>query len=324
MVSDVELPIGRLPRGVGVVVGVDRGGDRRLWSLGDPLDRGRTIFEIGSVTKAFTGLLLADLAREGLVRLDDPVQDHLPSGWRMHPRASAITLEDLACHRSGLPSLPLGLRWSALTVHRRDPYRRFGDRELARALRHVRPGTAPRYSNLAVGLLGRALAHHCGTTYGELVGRRVCAPLRLSDTRVPPADIPVARLAAGHGRFGGRAAHWHFGSLVAAGGLHATAPDLLSFVVAHLGRALSPLAAAGAEAIEPRAWQGGVGIGLGWGVLADGPLPTPLIFHEGMTGGFSSFVAGVPGADLAVVALANRAHSLREPALRAVAQAARG
>ena len=93
------------------------------WHRGHVPDGPRSIFEIGSITKVFTATLLAEMAREGLVALDDPVQKWLPEGVRMPSRGRAITLEDLSTHRSGLPRLPKGLLLSALTRDRGDPVR---------------------------------------------------------------------------------------------------------------------------------------------------------------------------------------------------------
>src|SRR5688500_18273317 len=102
-------------RRTGLVVGVEAHGERGVWHRGRLPDGAETIFEIGSITKTFTTTLLADMARDGLVALDDPVQRHLPAGVRMPVRGRPITLEDLATHRSGLPRLPKGLLLPALT-----------------------------------------------------------------------------------------------------------------------------------------------------------------------------------------------------------------
>ena len=145
-------------------------------------------FEIGSITKAFTGTLLADMVREGLVAFDDPVARYVPEA------PGDITLEHLATHTSGLPRLPKGLRFR----ERKDPYAKLDLRAaIPRTKRKRPPGGKPVYSNYGMGLLGFALAQRAGTTYGELVRERIAAPLKLTQTAL---DTPG--LVQGHTRFG--------------------------------------------------------------------------------------------------------------------------
>jgi Beta-lactamase len=156
-------------RHIGIVVGVRADGESAVWHRGRLPDGARSILEIGSITKVFTTTLLADLAREGLVSLDDPVQQHLPPGVRMPRHGREITLEDLATHRSGLPRLPRGLLVPALTRERRDPYAKLDAARLQAAIASSRPrrepGRRPVYSNYGMGLLGYLLAQRARTTY---------------------------------------------------------------------------------------------------------------------------------------------------------------
>src|SRR5262245_40824979 len=173
-------------RRAGLVVGVRVRGQAGVWHRGRLPDGAGTIFEIGSITKTFTTTLLADMAREGIVALDDPVQRHLPDGVRLPVRGRPITLEDLATHRSGLPRLPTGLLWPALTRDRRDPCAKLDDVRLAAAVGATRPRRDPgrkvAYSNYGMGLLGHVLALRAGSTYEQLVRARICEPLGLVDT----------------------------------------------------------------------------------------------------------------------------------------------
>jgi serine-type D-Ala-D-Ala carboxypeptidase/endopeptidase len=174
------------PRGMALVAGMCAGGESGLWSRGIAAD---AVFEIGSVTKTFTATLLAALGDEGIVALDDPVARHLPVAPPVRRRE--ITLADLATHHSGLPRLPAGLLPRAFTRDRRDPYARFDDRRMRRAIAETRPKRAPgtkfAYSNYGFGLLGYALAHRTGMSYGELVRERIALPLGLARTAVDPS-----------------------------------------------------------------------------------------------------------------------------------------
>src|ERR1700691_2756108 len=102
---------------VGIVVGMTGPDGRKVVSYGalekgDPrVLNGDTVFEIGSVTKVFTSLLLSDMVQRGQVALTDPVAKYLPAGVRMPQRnGKQITLQDLATHTSGLPRIPANLK----------------------------------------------------------------------------------------------------------------------------------------------------------------------------------------------------------------------
>jgi serine-type D-Ala-D-Ala carboxypeptidase/endopeptidase len=315
------------PRRTGLVVGAFAGRDVALWHRGQLPDGPRSIFEIGSITKTFTATLLADMALEGLVALDDPVDRHLPAGVRVPPRGREITLEDLASHRSGLPALPHGLLPRALTVDRRDPYARWDAARLTAAVPRTRPRREPgrrfRYSNYGFGLLGYALSLRAGTTYEALVRDRICAPLGLSDTWIEPPAAVRHRVAEGHGRRGQPVLHWHLAALAGAGGLRSTAADLLAFMRLHEPGAGHPLAAAAAETRGPRMRLRRIDLCLGWmSIPPGGPLLSPrrlrrrVFLHEGGTGGFRSFAAFVPEARVGAVVLVNQARAAGSLGLR--------
>ena len=166
----------------GLVVGAWRDGEEiGLWERGELPAGAGSIFEIGSITKVFTATLLADMARDGLVGIDDRVSLHLPPGVELPSRGREITLADLSSHRSGLPALPRGLLLPALTTRRRNPYAAWDAARLEGAIQRTRPRRAPerraRYSNYGVGLLGHLLARRAGMSYDELVRQRICRPL---------------------------------------------------------------------------------------------------------------------------------------------------
>jgi serine-type D-Ala-D-Ala carboxypeptidase/endopeptidase len=239
--------------------------------------------EIGSVTKVFTSLLLAELARTGDVHLDDTVGEHLPEGTRLSRGVAAITLEHLACHRSGLPRLPPGVLTRSMSrTALADPYADIDEDRLLSALARTRvrgtPGQAPvRYSNFGVGLLGMLLGRATGAGYEQALMTRVITPLGLESTSFE--DTP---LHEGHHR-GRPVAPWHLAAMAGAGGLRASANDLLRFLelVRDGG---GPLEEAIAETVRPRSEQGRLGVGLGWFLLGDGDV----LMHDGGTLGARS------------------------------------
>jgi serine-type D-Ala-D-Ala carboxypeptidase/endopeptidase len=321
-------------RRAGLVVGIRVGHETAFWHRGPLPDGPGSILEIGSITKTFTTTLLADLAREGLVALDDPVQRYLPDGMRLPVRGREVTLEDLATHRSGLRRLPKGLLVPALTRDRRDPYAKFDEARLASAAGATQPrrepGGKPVYSNYGMGLLGYALARRAGTGYEQLVRDRICEPLGLADTWVETPAADRWRIAAGHTKFGRPTPPWQLAALAGAGGLRSTATDLLAFLDLHTARSQSPeLAAAAAETARPRARWGRAEIGLGWLMIPPrrrlpwGRQRSRVLFHEGGTGGFRSFAGVIPERGACVVVLASQARSVGRLGLRVLDALAR-
>jgi CubicO group peptidase (beta-lactamase class C family) len=304
---------------VGVVVGVRRqeetifvargrvGGDRP-----SPPDE-HTIFEIGSITKVFTATVLADMAREGLVGLDDPVQSHLPDGVEMPVRGRAITLADLASQTSGLPRLPKGLLRRALREGS-NPYASFTVEHLHAAVPATKPRRAPgakiAYSNYGPGLLGHVLALRAGTSYFDLVFERVLRPLGMTDTHIAVPDDKLERFAQGHNRRGRPVPNWDLPALAGAGALRSTGAELLRFLGAQLGDAPPSLSDAIRMTHRIRARRRGLAIGLGWFSMELKGQPFPVFWHDGGTGGFRSVAGFVAETQTAAAVLSNSARSV--------------
>lgn len=299
-------------RSVGIVVGLVSPNGRRIIVHGSldrndprPLD-GDTLFEIGSVTKVFTSLLLADMVRRGEVALDDPVQKYLPRGVTMPRRGGReITLRDLATHTSGLPRLPNNMSPKDAA----DPYADYTVDQLYRFLSsYTLPrdiGTEYEYSNVGGGLLGHVLARRARMDYESLLISRVCVPLEMEDTRITLSAELRARFAAGHDDQMKPVPHWNLPSLPGAGALRSTANDLLKFLAASLGLRQSPLAPAMRSMLDVRRPTGveGMQIALGWHVFNRGGHE--IVWHNGGTGGFRSFVGFSPASRVGVVLLSN-------------------
>ena len=299
-------------RGVGIVVGVLEPGGQRIVSHGtfavdDP--RGvdaETVFEIGSVTKAFTSLLMADMVERGEINLSDPVSKYLPLTVRMPERdGKVITLQDLATHTSSLPRLPTDFKPQDPT----NPYASYTVDQMYRFLSSYtlsRPiGTQFEYSNLGVGLLGHALALKAGQDYERVIRDRILTPLAMSDTTVTLSPALQDRLARGHNPRRQPTSNWDGPTLVGAGGLRSTARDLLKFL-ALFARGTPPslwAAAARMRSVERPGPIPGSLAALGWLVLNRGGVET--VWHSGGTGGYSAFVGYVPSRGAGVVIVSN-------------------
>jgi len=254
-----------------------------------------TVFQIGSVTKAVTGLLLADMAERGQVLLSDPATRYLPGA-----APGQVTLLDLATHTSGLPRLPPGMRRYAL-LRPGDPYAWYPARAMVRTARRslatAAGGQPYRYSNYGFGLLGYLLGQAQRMPYPKLAEQRICGPLGMTATRFD------ARPVQGYSR-GKPAGPWHMGALSAAGGLHSTATDLGRLLAACLRPETTGLGQAIGAALTPRVTVSpAVEVGLAWHhALREGQR---VIWHNGMTGGFSAMVALSPVRRTGIAVLAN-------------------
>jgi serine-type D-Ala-D-Ala carboxypeptidase/endopeptidase len=299
-------------QGVGIVVGVIDAKGRRVIAYGSlergdkrPLD-GDTVFEIGSITKVFTALLLADMAQRGEVKLDDPVSKYLPSSAKIPERGDhQITLVDLATHTSGLPRMPANFR----PKDPANPYADFTDEQLYSFLSSyelIRDiGVKYEYSNLGFGLLGQGLAHRAGTDYETLVKGRVCDPLDMPSTRITMSPDMERRFAAGHSADLLTVSRWDIPTLAGAGALRSSANDLLKFLAANMGYAKTALAPAMKSmlTVQRPTGQPFLESALGWTVDTRGG--DEIIWKNGGTGGYRSFIGYAPRSSVGIVALSN-------------------
>ncbi|GAB5536776.1 MAG: hypothetical protein Rubg2KO_30250 [Rubricoccaceae bacterium] len=303
-----------------LIVGVIADGER--WVAGATDGTGmapdaHTLFEIGSISKVLTALALADAVVEGEAALETPVEDLLVSSMSAnsmtvgaHP-GGPIRLVDLATHTSGLPRLA-GNAFEGADMS--DPYAAYGPDALAAFLRSVEPATPPgstyAYSNAGAGLLGFALAQNAETSYADLVRQRVLGSLRMEETVETVPDELASRFVGGHGADGQPVPHWTWTEPTAgAGAWRSSVYDMLTLAEAAMDPSSTDLADALALSMQPHAEiGGGQEMGLGWH-----RAPTPvgaLVWHNGGTGGFSSFLGVVPDAGVAVVAITNRSSSV--------------
>jgi len=289
----------------GFVVGLlDADGRRRVVAVGVPADR---VFEIGSITKVFTASVLAAMVADGSVRLDDPVGKLLPAAVRVPARnGRQITLVDLATQSSGLPRLPSNMTPRDST----NPYADYSVEQMYTFLSSYElprdVGETYEYSNLGVGLLGHALALKAGTSYEELVRRRILAPLGMRETVITLSPALRARLAPGHDAEGHVVPNWDLPTLAGAGALRSTAADLLTFLAANLDSSANPLARALRQTHASRHSAGSatMTIGLAWHILAR-PGGASIVWHNGGTGGYRSFAGFDEVRRIGVVVLTN-------------------
>jgi len=291
----------------GVAVGVFESGTEHTvfaghQSIGGPPPDQNTLFELGSVTKTFTGLLLADAVGRNEVKLDQPIAELLGPNASV-PRFDdrEIHLVDLATQTSGLPRLPTNM---GLLVNPLNPYSGYTVDDLNKFLAKYKlerePGKEYEYSNLGMGLLGNGLATRAGKTYEELVQQRICGPLGMTDTVIALSDAQTSRMASGFDLLGLPTMHWDVPALPGCGAIRSTLHDMLIYLRANLSPDSTPLAKAIALSHEPRFKISKsdtkpakkLEIGLAWHITTEGD--NKIIWHNGMTGGYSALVALEP------------------------------
>jgi serine-type D-Ala-D-Ala carboxypeptidase/endopeptidase len=301
-------------RAPGIVVGIIDDKGSRVFAKGvfdrrqDTKVTSDTVFEIGSVTKVFTTLLLQKMVDDGEVKLDDPISKYLPAAVKTPTRhGREITLVDLATQTSGLPRMPDNFA-------PKDPNNPYADYTVSQLYDFLSRyqltrdiGAEYEYSNLGVGLLGHILALRAGTNYEALVVRRICDPLHMNSTRITLSPELKARLAPGHSVWGRRVENWDIVTLAGAGGLRSTANDMLKFMAANAGLSDSTLASAMSATHQPRhAAESGREIGLAWQIEP----ASGTVWHNGGTAGYHAYIGFKTNPRRAVVVLGNSFSSI--------------
>ena len=333
-ITNIVQPLISSNKHMGIVVGVILEGESLVLGFGRKehstrqAPDGDTLFEIGSVTKVFTGTLLGIMAQKGEVDLRDPAQRYLPPSVCVPTfGGKEITLIDLVTHTSGLPRLPDNPSSSSEAFSLsavRNPYASYSNEDMYAFLTGHNlarePGSEFAYSNLGMGLLGLALSRARNSTYEASVASLICEPLAMDDTVITLSAEQRSRLAQGyrwHSSVGFlcipfRAQNWDFQECFAgAGALRSTANDLLKFVAANLGCVDTPLLPVFEQMHRARhKIDDDVSIGMGWLILQKESMPGPIVWHNGRTGGYCSFVGFCKANNSGVVVLTNSSRGM--------------
>ena len=262
-----------------------------------------TVYEIGSITKVFTHLLLAEMVAENKVSYQTTLAELLPSLAFANPKVGEITLLELATHTSGLPRLPANLA----ARNPADPYAEYDEDKLLTALREIPANdTLDKdfgYSNFAVGLLGYLLGQVEGKGYGHALGKYVLTPLEMHDTQLKDTPEQAPRLApprAGNSIV----SPWHLNSLSGAGEIRSTAAELVKLIQLYFQPKSSPLNHDLSKDLEVAH------------TMSPTSALTPVWFraqnndqiaywHNGGTGGYRSFIGFNPDSKTGVILLSN-------------------
>ena len=294
----------------GIAVGIIVGNQQRVFGYGSNTPNGSTLFEVGSISKVFTGTLLDSMIEEGLVDLNDPIRKFLPRDVVVEKE---ITLRHLVTHTSGLPRIPTNL-WKRIK-NRANPWAHYRDKDLYEFLSKYKfkrePGEKHEYSNVGMGLLGHLLALRAGRSYEDLLRKRICAPLGMKDTVITLSPEQEERFEQGHSRKGKPVSAWDLPALEGAGAIRSTVNNMLTFLAACLDgrydRCHIPLFTVD---------KGQMDLAMAWHIQRFIGMDHKAIWHNGETGGFHSFLAFVRETKTAVVVLSSTSNDIDEMAVR--------
>jgi CubicO group peptidase (beta-lactamase class C family) len=300
-----------------IVIGFVDPNGTRIFSFGNiskanniPVNE-NTLFDIGSITKTFTTLLLADMAKQGIVNLNDPIEKYLPANVKV-PQYNGvkITLEDLASHTSGLPEWPSNI-WLNNNVGVFNP--NYNETMLYQGLSNTtltrEPGSQSQYSSFGIGLLAHILSVKAGLPYEQLVKHRILDVLGMNDTKITlsPNDIKN-RFSIGH-QGGKEITTPTIPEIVAgAGAFRSTGNDLLKYTSANLGFLHTKLDDAIQlyhliihPIIPSNPMNYSEYVALDWRVITN--LGTETLSHEGAINGWNALVEFIPTKQIGVVLL---------------------
>ena len=301
----------------GICLSLVAGGKTRYYSYGEVEkntgklpDPSLNIFEIGSVSKTFTSLLLAQAVVSGEFKLDDPINKYLPDSLpALSFKGHAVTLKHLSTHTSTLPRLPANIFLG--NVDPKDPYQHYQVDSLFSFLKHYRlersPGESYAYSNLGAGLLGNILERMEGRGYEDMVLRQICRPLGMTKTSVVLSAEANKNFAQGYNEKGEATSAWDLASLKGSGAIRSTLKDMTIYIQAQLDKK-TPLKEAISLSQQTAFENGNQKMGLGWLIATKGA--NSYFHHSGGTGGFRSFVGFDVQRRIGIVILSNTAEDV--------------
>ncbi len=311
-VDEVFRPYISNENSVGLSIGILKEGNSFTYNYGETekgmkqVPTGNTIFEIGSITKTFTSILLADAVLSGKLKLDDPVNKYLPKNIPvLQFNDKPVTLMGLSNHSSGMPRMPEDFN----ITDAQNPYRTYDSTNLFQTLKKLKltrgQGDKYEYSNLAVGLLSFILTRVYKKSFEQLIVEKICTPLQMNDTRQFIRKNDSSRFAKGYDENGGPNSQWDFKVLAGAGAIRSTVNDLLKYGAANLHSDDTKLDRALQLTHKPTFTNAQTIVGLGWHLT--GKEPHILLLHSGETGGYVSYLAIHPKKKIVLVVLSNTA-----------------
>lgn len=264
------------------------------------IDNKDRIFEIASISKAFTSSILAKFVADSLISLDEPIKNLLPFRLKQSAKNdNEITVLHLANHHSGLAHFPASLSGLDKEIEEKMfvEYLTQGTEII------TTPGERYAYSNLGASLLAYILCHKSDRTYDEMLKEYICKPLTMTNTAVNLSDFQSKQLVKGLDPVGKPAVNFDSNVFAGSGGIKSTAVDLVKYVRATISDSLFLGLTQETTAETDFDSEINDGIGLGWHYkkIKD----TKYYFHHGGTAGYSCGIRFEKESEIGVVILSN-------------------
>ena len=299
---------------LGLVVGVVKNGKTFFRGYGTinkekqiPPDS-LSVFELASTSKLFTTSTLQLLVDERQVKLEDKIQTFLKDKVKISSSGQNTTILHLATHLSGFPSLPNS--FIAKMTDERNPYKDLVTQDIYNYLRTCEDKQAEGnydYSNFGMGLLGHLLEIKSRTKYEKLVSQKLLDPLQMKNTFVTVDSTNKNSIVQGYDENGNEAPIWTDNVLTGAGSFLSNASDMVKFIKANLRENETTISK---SLIQTHKRQLNGETGLGW-ILpsnADKLLGnTDIVWHNGMAGGYASYLAVDKTNGFGIIVLSNKA-----------------
>jgi CubicO group peptidase (beta-lactamase class C family) len=314
------------PDHIGLSIGIIKGGEKYSYNFGT-IEKGKnikpsahTVYEIASVTKSFTGILLAHAIIENRIALTDSIQKYIRSLNNLTYQGTPVTIFNLASHTSGLPKFvpipPSGLApvdyWATHTAISEED---FLD-ELARIRLKHKPGAAFIYSNADTQLLGVILERIYRISFADLVKKYITGPGHMKNTGIAiPDTTEFAKGYDGKGKLAPRLTWWD--KLPAAASLRSDLDDMLNYLQLNLNES-DPAIGLAHKPIQQITDEGAESIALYW-LNKKTKKGYREIFHAGGSAGHTSFCLVCPQTQTGIVCFANDASPDTEHAIKAMA-----
>jgi CubicO group peptidase (beta-lactamase class C family) len=298
------------PDNCGLSIAVYSDKQIRYYNYGDvkrgvnQLPSKNTIYEIGSVSKTFTGILFAQAINDKKLGMNDPVKKHLGNGYdNLAYKGKDIELVHLVNHSGRIHRIPFNLM-AQPGYDQGNPYKNYSKEMVLDYMKLMTPDTFPgvknEYSNLGMGLLGIIEEKVYGKTYEELITEFICKPAGMTSTKLVLNEEENKRFATGYDMSGKEASHWDLGALAGAGGIRSTPEDMIHYAKANLEETIPAFKLSHLTTFN----NGRDQVAMGWHIVIT-KKGNEMIWHNGRTGGFSSFCAFIKSKEVAVVVLSN-------------------
>lgn len=267
-----------------------------------------SIFEIGSVSKTFTGILLAQAVTDKKVSLNDDIRKYLPEEYKnLEYHGNPIQLVHLANHTSRIPRLPNDLEKQP-NYDANNPYKNYDKKMVFNFLKTVVidtfPGKKSEYSNMGMALLGIILEKVYDKPFEQLIREYIEMPFNMSSTGVVLNEEKNKSFANGYNSYGEATSHWDLGDLAAAGGIRSTCSDMVKYTKANMEEYTGALKLAHSTTYN----DGRNNTALAWQIAIR--KGKEMIWHNGGTYGFCSFCGFIKSKKLGVVVLSNSGNSV--------------